>query len=250
MLVSRTFRLGRSKMLGFLDQLPKMEGEAASLYVPQGTPPVKIKESLENVFAPSALPSGIVDVIIDSETGAVLLWGLPGKYLILPPFPVKEAYVSDGYHIESLRSLLSRDLLIALVLVRLGAYSIGVCKGTHILDSKTGTGLVHGRHKKGGSSQARFARHRKKQIEYFMGRVCSHAQEHIGPRVQSLDYLVYGGARTTILTLQKECPFLKQFEDRVLRIMLAIPEPRRPVLDKALNDIWSTTIIEWREDAD
>jgi len=170
--------------------------------------------------------------------------------LVLPPFPVREAYARDGYDIEPLRSLLSHDFLIALVLVRLGAYSIGVCQGTKVLDSKTGTGLVHARHKKGGSSQARFARHREKQIDYFLGRVCGHVQEHIGPHAQSLDYLVYGGARSTILSLRKRCPFLGQFEDRVLRTLLDIPEPRRAVLDKALNDVWSTTILELREDAD
>jgi peptide subunit release factor 1 (eRF1) len=237
-------------MLSFLDQVARMEGEAVSLYLPQGMPPARVTESLEKAFDPTALPSGLVDTIADSKTGAVLFWGTPGKYLVLPPFPVKEAYASDGYHVEPLRSLLGHDFIIALVLVRLGAYSIGVCQGTKVLDSKTGTGLVHARHKKGGSSQARFARHREKQIEYFLGRVCSHVQEHIEPHVPSLDYLVYGGSRTTILSLQKQCTFLGQFEDHVLRILLDIPEPRRAVLEKALRDVWSTTMIEWHEDTD
>jgi hypothetical protein len=250
MLASRTFRLGRSKMLGFLDEVAGMEGEAESLYLPRGTSPARVEESLERLFGPAALPTGVTDTIADSKTGAVLFWGLPGKYLVLPPFPVKEAYASDGYYIEPLRSILGHDFIIALVLVRLEAYSIGVCQGTKVLDSKTGTGLVHARHKKGGSSQARFARHREKQIEYFLGRVCSHVQEHIGPHARSLDYLVYGGARTTILSLQKQCSVLRQFEDRLLRTLLDIPEPRRAVLDKALNDVWSTTILEWCEGTD
>lgn len=250
MLASRTFRLGRSKMLGFLDEVARMEGEAESLYLPRGTSPARVEESLERLFGPAALPTGVTDTIASSKTGAVLFWGMPGRYLVLPPFPVREAYARDGYDIEPLRSLLSHDFLITLVLVRLGAYSIGVCQGTKVLDGKTGTGLVHARHRKGGSSQARFARHREKQIDYFLGRVCGHVQEHIGPHAQSLDYLVYGGARSTILSLRKRCPFLGQFEDRVLRTLLDIPEPRRAVLDKALNDVWSTTVIEWREDTD
>ena len=248
MLISKRFYLGRSKMLGFLDELATMEGRSVSLYMPQGTPPARVEESLEKVFAPTVMPSGMDEAVAGSKTGAVLFWGLPRKYLILPPFPVEEAYVSDGYDIEPLRSLLSHDFLIALVLVRLGAYSIGVCQGTKVLDSKTGTGLVHARHKKGGSSQARFARHREKQIEYFLDRVCGHVREHIEPHARSLDYLVYGGARSTILSLRKRCPFLRQFEDRILRILLDIPEPRKAVLEKALSDVWSTNIIEWRED--
>ena len=169
-------------------------------------------------------------------------------HLVLPPFPIDEEYMTSGYDVEPLRSLLSHDFLIALVLVRLGAYSIGICRGPELIDSKTGTGLVHARHKKGGSSQARFARHREKQIEQFLIRVCGHAREHVGPYARSLDYLVYGGARTTILLLRKRCPFLSQFDDRILRMLLDIPDPRMAVLEKAVSTVWSTDVIEWRDD--
>ena len=169
-------------------------------------------------------------------------------YLALPPFPLSEEYITNGYDVGPLRSLLSQDFLIALVLIRLGAYSIGICQGTELIDSKTGTGLVHARHKKGGSSQARFARHREKQIEQFLNRVCGHVREHIEPRARSLDYLVYGGARTTILSLRKQCSFLSQFDDRILRMLLDIPEPRQAVLEKAIGTVWSTDVIEWCDD--
>ena len=248
MLISRSFRLGRSRMLGFLDELALTEGRAVSLYLPPGTPLASVKDSLEKVFATTAIPSGMAEVIGGSETGAVLFWSLPRKYLILPPFPIGEEHITDGYDIGPLRSLISHDFLIALVLVRLGAYSIGICQGTKLVDSKTGTGLVHARHKKGGSSQARFARHREKQIEYFLDRVCGHVREHVEPHARSLDYLVYGGARSTILSLRKRCPFLHQFENRTLRMLLDIPEPRKAVLEKALGNVWSTNVIEWCED--
>ncbi len=249
MLSSRRFRLGRSRMLSLLDELALIEDRAISLYLPRGTPLAKVKDSLEKVFATASMPSGIAEIINGLETGAVLFWGLTKKYLILPPFPIGEEYITNGYDTGPLRSLFSHDFLIALVLVRLGAYSIGICRGTELIDSKTGTGLVHARHKKGGSSQARFARHREKQIEYFLDRVCNHAREYIEPQARSLDYLVYGGARTTILLLRKRCPFLNQFENRTLRMLLDIPEPRKAVLEKALGDIWSTDVIEWCDDS-
>ncbi len=248
MLISRRFRLGRSKMLGFLDELDLMEGKAVSLYLPLGTPVARVEDLLGKVFATTAIPSGMDEIIAGSETGAVLFWGLPRTYLVLPQFPIGEEHITDGYDIGPLRSLLSHDFLIALVLVRLGAYSIGISQGTKLVDSKTGTGLVHARHKKGGSSQARFARHREKQIEYFLDRVCGHVREHIEPHARSLDYLVYGGARSTILSLRKRCPFLRQFEDRTLRMLLDIPEPSKAVLEKALGNTWSTNVIEWCED--
>jgi hypothetical protein len=248
MFVSKGFRLGRSKMLDFLDELAVTEGKAISLYLPQGTPQARVENLLGKVFAATAIPPGVAEVIAGSGMGAAFFWSPPQMYLVLPPFPIAEEYITDGYDVEQLHYLLSQDFLIALVLVRLGAYSIGICRGTELIDSKTGTGLVHARHKKGGSSQARFARHREKQIEQFLERVCGHIREHIEPHARSLDYLVYGGARTTILSLRKQCPFLNQFDDRILRMLLDIPEPRRVVLGKAVGTVWSTDVIEWCQD--
>jgi len=235
-------------MLGFLDELALTEGKAISLYIPQGTPQAGVENLLGQVFAATAIPPGVAEVMAGSGMGAAFFWSPPQMYLVLPPFPIAEEYITNGYDIGPLRSLLSQDFLIALVLVRLGTYSIGICRGTALIDSKTGTGLVHARHKKGGSSQARFARHREKQIEQFLNRVCSHVRERIESHARSLNYLVYGGARTTILSLRKQCPFLSQFEDRILRMLLDIPEPRRSVLEKTIGTVWSTDVIEWREE--
>jgi peptide subunit release factor 1 (eRF1) len=236
-------------MLGFLDELASTEGKAVSLYLSQGTTQDRVGNLLKEVFRASATPPGVAEAAAGSEMGAALFWSPTQTYLVLPPFPIAEEYMTNGYDVEPLHSLLSRNFLMALVLVRLGAYSIGVCRGAELIDSKTGTGLVHARHKKGGSSQARFARHREKQIEQFLIRVCGHAREHIEPHARSLDYLVYGGARTTILSLRKQCRFLSQFDDRILRMLLDIPDPRKPVLEKSVSTVWSTDVIEWRDDS-
>jgi peptide subunit release factor 1 (eRF1) len=248
MAISRELRLGRSKTLDFLDNLDSTEGKAISVYFPPGMVRSSVETRLRKAFGSIGIPLDIVEKITTLKTGAAFFGNQQQMYLVLPPFPVKEDYITDGYDIEPLRALLSHDFLIALVLVRLGAFSIGICQGTKIVGSRTGTGLVHARHKKGGSSQARFARHREKQIEEFLGRVCGHVREYIEPHARSLDYLVYGGARTTILTLRKQCPFLGQFDDRILRMLLDIPEPRRAVLEKAVDTIWSIDVIEWSQD--
>jgi hypothetical protein len=248
MFTSRRFHLDRAKALSFLDEMASMAGKAISLYLPQGTPQERVENLLGKVCAATGIPPHVADVVANSRMGAALFLGPPRTYLVMPPFPIVEEYVTEGYDVGPLHSLLGRDYLIALVFVRLGAYSIGICRGTELLDSKTGTGLVHARHKKGGSSQARFARHREKQIEQFLIRVCGHAREHIEPHARALDYLVYGGARTTILSLRKRCPFLNQFDDRILRMLLDIPEPRQAVLEKAIDTVWSTDVVEWCED--
>ena len=248
MLVTKELHLSRVKALEFLDELALSEIKAISMYFPAGITPALVKTSLQKIFSPVDIPSDIVGNIATSKMGAAFFHNQLQMHLVLPPFPIKEDYVTGGYDIEPLRALLSHDFLIALVLVRLGAFSIGICQGTKIIGSKTGTGLVHARHKKGGSSQARFARHREKQIEEFLARVCGHVREHIEPRAWSLDYLVYGGARTTVLTLRKRCPFLGQFDDRILRTLLDIPEPRRALLERAIHTVWSTDVIEWHRD--
>jgi hypothetical protein len=234
-------------MLEFLDELASTKGKATSVYVSQGTTQDRVESLLDKVFPTSATPPGAAEAAAGWGMGAAFFWGPTQTYLILPPFPIAADYVTNGYDVEPLRYLLGRDFLMALVLVRLGSYSVGICRGTELVDSKTGTGLVHARHKKGGSSQARFARHREKQIEQFLIRVCGHVREHIEPHTRALDYLVYGGARTTILLLRKECPFLAQFENRILRMLLDIPDPRKPVLERSVSTVWSTEIIEWRE---
>jgi peptide subunit release factor 1 (eRF1) len=132
--------------------------------------------------------------------------------------------------------------------VRLGTYAIGVSGGENLVSCKTGTGLVHGRHRQGGSSAHRFERHRDKQIEYFLTRVCQHIREQWEPHAKTLDYVVYGGAWTTMQLLQKRCPFLERLATPALPPLLDIPEPNRSVLETAVKRVWSSTVMEWRED--
>jgi len=235
-------------MLGFIEQLGEAGDKAESLYVPSGLPLPEVESLLEKTLGTLAIPQELAELVTRSETGAIVFWGSSQRYLVLPPFPITEKYFAQGYDVARLRSLLKRDFMVALILVRLGAYAIGLCQGESLIISKVGTGLVHGRHKKGGSSQQRFQRHREKQIEYFLDRVCGHAQERLEPQARTLDYIVYGGARTTILSLQKRCSFLRQFDTRILPPLLDIPEPRKAVLETAVGRVWSSNVIEWRND--
>ena len=68
------------------------------------------------------------------------------------------------------------------------------------------------------------------------------------PYARTLDFFVYGGARVTILRLQKQCPFLEQFNNRLLPPLLEVPDPRFSVLEKAVTEIWSSKVTEWKEE--
>jgi peptide subunit release factor 1 (eRF1) len=143
--------------------------------------------------------------------------------------------------------MLEKDWKLGLILVRLGQWVIGILEGEKLLEGKAGTGLVHARHKKGGSSANRFARHRLKQVEYFFTRVEGHAREIIEPRFKELDYIVYGGTRDTLLLLWKQCAFFGKLESKVVDRLISVREPRRSSLEEAVNQAFSSTVFEYRE---
>ena len=247
MLLSRRFSLTREKMLTFLDELEANSGGAArSCYISPGTSPEETETRLTAALGQGEIPAELAEAAKNSPTGSVFFSSRERGYLILPPFPIRETTTTAGFSVSPLRSLLEHDFRIALVLIRLGAYAIGICHGEKLVTSKAGTGLIHGRHKKGGSSQPRFQRHRGKQIESFLSRVCRHARDHLEPQAPGLDYIVYGGARTTILSLKKQCPFLNQFDPRRLPPLLDIPDPRQKVLETAVSRVWSSRVMEWQ----
>jgi hypothetical protein len=237
-MITRRF-IQRAKMLAFLEELEEAPaGGIRSLYLPH--------EEVENTLP--VMPTELAAPAAKSPTGAVLFQGHDVSYLILPPFPITEKSTTPEFFTRPLSSLLQRDYMIALVLVRLGAYAIGISQGDDIVSSKVGTGNIHGRHRQGGSSAHRFERHRDKQIEYFFTRVCQHAREQLEPQARSLDYIVYGGARTTLQLLLKQCSFLERLATPALPPMLDIPEPRRATLETSLRRLCSSTVLEWRED--
>lgn len=246
MLIPKKLVLSRQKTFDYLAGLEAASAADRTLYIPPGLFRPKIEELLEAI--PEQLPANIIELAGSSPTGAALFWSQPRKCLILPPFPVMQESTSAGFNVKPLHSLLERELNIALVLIRLGSYAVGLCHGENLVSSKVGTGLVHARHHQGGSSQGRFARHREKQIEYFMTRVCEHVREQLEPQAQTIDYLVYGGSNTAILLLKKRCSFLEKFDNRNLPPLLDIPDPRKPVLLKAIERVWLSTVIEWREE--
>jgi len=249
MLISNHRRFSRQRMLQLLDELADAESPATSLYIPHDLPASEVEKTLKAPLGPGVeeVISDIAEAVGRSKTGTVILWGEQGKYLVLPPFPIKEKLFASGYDVEPLRALLQQDLTVALILLRLGAYAVGVFQGEKLVSSKVGTGLVHSRHKKGGSSAHRFERHREKQIEYFFTRVCHHVQERLEPYLQQLDYVIYGGERHTLLSFRKQCHFLQQLDGRTLGTLLNVREPKQAALEAAITLVWSSEVVQWQD---
>jgi hypothetical protein len=247
-LKSKKLILTRVRTLDFLEKLSAASDEEfQTLYIPPRLPTAELENLFIEIRSPADITNELLDISVPSSTGVVVFWSDRQKYLVVPPFPIAEKSVSCSLDKTPLLSLLKREYHIGVVLIRLGSYAIGVCRGDKLVSSKVGTGLVHGRHRQGGSSAHRFERHRDKQIESFLIRVCGHAREQLEPYAKSMDYIVYGGARTTILMLQKYCPWLGKLDKPTLPPRLDIPEPRLPVLETAVSRVWSSTLYEWRE---
>jgi hypothetical protein len=247
--VCRKQTFSREKILELLVELTATPAEnSATLYLPPHLSPAKLENAIKGLGESPDVSTQLTKIAIKSKTGAAFFWSKQRKLLIIPPFPLLEELSIDFISVEYLHKLLSHDYLIAMVLIRLGAYAISIYRGDKRLSSKVGTGLIHGRHRQGGSSARRFERHRDKQIEYFMTRVCQHARKQIEPYVKSLDYIVYGGAQTTMVLLQKQCRLLSKLGTPTLPPLLDIREPRQAVLDSALRRVWSSTVYEWQDD--
>jgi peptide subunit release factor 1 (eRF1) len=227
--------LSRRKVLDFLDGQVTSGEISESYYIPAGSSVVDRLGLSEEALALAA----------KSKTGVVIFRTASRHVVILPPFPVKEQYLAQGFEANALRVLLTREYKLALILVRLGAYAVGWCEGEKLVASKVGTGLIHAWNKKGGSSAQRYGLHREKQIEAFVSRICGHIREHIEPRAKALDYAVYGGSREALLALKKGCPLLAKFEDRALPPLLDIPDPNQATLEKVVRRIWTSRLFEF-----
>jgi len=247
MLSTSHYRLPKVKMLLLLEELKANSIAVGSLCVPAHRSEAYIENLLAKILEFEKSPEGLAKSIADSPTGAILFWGAHHRYLVMPPFPVFEERSANVCEIEPLSSLLNAEFRIGLVLVRLGAYGIGVVKGEKLLASKVGTGLVHARHRQGGSSSHRFERHREKQMETFFTRVCLHAREQLEPFAAQLDYVIYGGVRETLLDFRKQCHFLHQFDPKTLDVLLDIREPNQAGLQQAIREAWSSRVIQWVE---
>jgi len=233
----------RSNISYFLDRFKESaESVTSSVYLPPGLSLNDIRQTTL-----SSLPETITELAVESITGAVIFTGNETNTMVMPPFPLKEKVIFSDFTTAPLRELLANDFIVGLVLVHLGTYAVGVCKGDVLISSKVGTGLVHGRTRKGGSSSRRFQRRRENQAKEFLERVCGHAQEHLQPYEKTLDYLVYGGPHQTVLQLRKECPALKKFEDRTLQT-IDVHTLRQKVLEATVTRIWSSRVIDWENE--
>jgi hypothetical protein len=122
------------------------------------------------------------------------------------------------------------------LLVRKGGFAVARLEGAKIVESKVGQRHVQGRTKAGGQSQQRFARRRDNQARAAYEAAADHAARILGGE---LELVVTGGdhaALEAVLSDQR----LQHL--RVVPPWLAVPDPRRAVLEQAAVDAASVRV--------
>jgi len=119
------------------------------------------------------------------------------------------------------------------LLVRKGGFAVARLAAERLVESKVGQRHVQGRTKAGGQSQQRFARRRDNQARQAYEAATEHAARVLGQRLTAL---VTGGDHVAVDAVLSD-PRLARFP--VVAPWLAVPDPRRRVLEQAVADACS-----------
>ena len=216
-------------------------GVASSLYLAPGDRPDPLVMA-ETGWAPHIADKG--ESALRDGCGLVGLRADEKGLLIAPPFPVAETYLTTDWDDAPLRLILDADVTVGVALVRLGRFSVAVFRGGELLDSKTDSRYVKGKHHAGGTSQLRYTRVREGQIKRLYDKVCEEARAHLMPPAAQLDYLVLGGERFTLNGLLKECPALAALQPITLKRRLNVRDPKRDTLPQVAAMLTESRVWE------
>lgn len=118
------------------------------------------------------------------------------------------------------------------LLVRKGGFAVARLSGPEIVESKVGQRHVQGKTKAGGQSQQRFARRRDNQARQAYEAAADHAARIL---TGNLAALVCGGDRSAVDAVLEDAR-LRAAADVRVEPWLAVPDPRRAVLEQAVAD--------------
>jgi len=221
-----------------LARLPDAGAPGWTSYRPPGAGP-----SFDEGLLGADAAERFVELAVASETGCALFVRADEATLILPPFPIEEAADFSELHPAALIELLRRRRSLAVLLLRLGGFTVGFLRGETVIDAKTDQRFVKNRHRKGGQSQRRFERTREKQVRELFDEACEAANTKLAPYEAEIQHAFFGGDRHTLLDFRKRCSYFERFGGRVMRRVLPVAGgPRRASLDAAPREIWSSDV--------
>jgi predicted NBD/HSP70 family sugar kinase len=125
------------------------------------------------------------------------------------------------------------------LLVRKGGFAVARLELLRVVSSKVGQRHVQGRTKAGGQSQQRFARRRDNQARQAYEAAADHAARVLDGLAAGSGPVVVGGDRTAVDEVLADARL------RPLAVAgpwLAVPDPRRAVLEQAVRDACAVAV--------
>jgi hypothetical protein len=176
-------------------------------------------------------------------TGGVATFHRADEVLeVVPPFGLAFEASYDQVRVGPLVNELERDRRVAVLLVRLGGYAVGVLEGERIMASKVGTRLVHARHRAGGSSANRFRRRRDNEVHALHEAAAAQAVRVLGPWLTQVEAAALGGDRDAVRLTIAESPALAVLERIALPRFFTVPDPRLRVLEALPYDLYASRV--------
>jgi hypothetical protein len=178
----------------------------------------------------------------ESDTGTAVFICDERTVAVAPPFPIQAEHVSHGADRSPLDELLTREMVVGVILLRLGHYAVAVLEGDRLAASKTGSRYVKSRHRAGGSSQRRFERSRERLQRELYDSACRLAEEIFSPFDGRLDYLLLGGERYTLLGFARRCGLMQRLAPITLRRTVAVDRPGQKAMERMPYEVWKSQV--------
>jgi hypothetical protein len=163
---------------------------------------------------------------------------------VTPPFGLPHEGEYDVVRTEPLLEALDAAPRVAVLLVRMGGYAVGVFEGERLVASKVGTRFVKGRHKKGGSSSNRFRRRRGEQERELVDAAAAEAARVFGPWRDRVEHVALGGDRTAVTRALESRADLAWLQPLALERFFDVPEPRLRVLEALPYQLYAAKVVE------
>ena len=188
-------------------------------------------ERLDGTPGRTVYAGGRVTIESDSE-----------NIVVRPSFGLAHEAEYDRVRVSPLLEAIAEDHVVAVLLVRLGGYAIGVFQGERLVTSKVGSRFVKNRHKKGGSSANRFRRRREEQVADLVREAAEVAARILEPWRERSAFVALGGDRTAVDAVLAERGDLSWLRERALERFFTVVEPRQRVLVAFPYDLYAVEV--------
>lgn len=163
---------------------------------------------------------------------------------ITPPFGLDHEGGYEVLRVEPLLEALAAEPTVAVLLVRMGGYAVGVFEGEKLAASKVGTRFVKGRHKKGGSSANRFRRRREEQERELIDAAAEDAARVLGPWRERVQHVALGGDRSAVSRVVESRADLGWMQPLALERFFDVVDPRLRVLEALPYQLYAAKVVE------